>query len=226
MKKIFFTILFSLFLLGCRATVERVETKPVDYYNADFNKQKLVSFIGIDAPNMSNYASDPGYSDDNMRIDFGVRYVKEMSERVGLTLQRRGIALNKTYNYSGAYDLVNLKEYKSKSRYLCFVQFDQILFSQDVSTGRKVARYATALVTYGIGLFIPNKFDLECNADYVIRIYDTKTQEFIYAERKHFRVKDTVNGSSTDLDQILGVYSEYLANDIETNIIEFITNVL
>ena len=134
--------------------------------------------------------------------------------------------MNRTYNYSGAYDLVNLKEYKSSSRYLCFVQFDQVIFSQDVSGGRKIFRYATALVTYGVGLLIPNKFDLECNADYVIRIYDTQTNEFIYAERKHFQVKDTVNGGNTNLDQILGVYSDYIANDIEQNIIEFIPTVL
>lgn len=226
MKKIFLFFLFFIFLGCSSATVERRETKPIDFYNADFNKQKMVSFIGIDAPHMSNYTNEAGDNSDDMKIDFGIRYIKSMSERVGLTLQRRGIALNRTYNYSGAYDLVNLKEYKSSSRYLCFVQFDQVIFSQDVSGGRKIFRYATALVTYGVGLLIPNKFDLECNADYVIRIYDTQTNEFIYAERKHFQVKDTVNGGNTNLDQILGVYSDYIANDIEQNIIEFIPTVL
>lgn len=229
MKKFFYCliIVISVFLTGCNsAKVKRVETKPIEYVNTDFNKQKMVSFIGIDAPHLSNYSSEAGHNSDDLEIDFGVRYIKGMSERVGLTLQRRGIALNRTYNYSGAYDLVNLKEYKSNSRYLCFVQFDQITFRQDVSKGRKILRYTTAVLTYGAGLLIPNKFDLECLADYVIRIYDTRTNEFIYAERKHFRVTDTVNGGDTDLDQILTVYSEYIANDIEQKIVDFIPTVI
>lgn len=229
MKKFlyYFVLSICIFLVGCTgAKVKRVETKPIEYVNTDFNKQRMVSFIGIDAPHLSNYTSEAGDKSDDLMIDFGVRYIKGMSERVGLSLQRRGIALNRTYNYSGAYDLVNLKEYKSNSRYLCFVQFDQIIFRQDVSTGRKVLRWTTAVVTYGAGLLIPNKFDLECIADYVIRIYDTKTNEFVYADRKNFRVTDTVNGGHTDLDQILTVYSEYIANDIEQNIVDFIPTVI
>lgn len=227
MKKISLFLFMVFTLIGCSsATVTKRASKPIDYVNTDFNKQKLVSFIGIDAPNLNNYTVEAGHSADDLIIDFGIRYIKDMSERIGLTLQRRGIALNRTYNYSGAYDLMNLKEYKTNSRYLCFVQFDHVTFTQEISGGRKLLRYTTAIVTYGAGLLIPNKFNLRCDTDYVIRIYDTKTHEFIYGEKKHFTVTDTVNGGKTDLDQILTVYSEYIADNIEQNIVDFIPTIL
>jgi hypothetical protein len=130
--------------------------------------------------------------------------------KLGAVLQDKGIAYDQSFAYFGMYSLQEIATYKSKQRYVTFVDTEKNNFTyvysdinQQIWVGigsgfaigglvnTLIKQYTLGLIFSSVGLLsflpalIPGKTTVTFNGVYSIYVYDTENKEIIY--------KDTVN---------------------------------
>ncbi|MBQ8678165.1 MAG: hypothetical protein IJ530_00195 [Treponema sp.] len=169
--------IFVLLFVSCQTEMEL--TEDIGSYQVETNYESAdIEFIGFKA-------SDDRWDDDSRTYWGQIKSSAEI-QNFGTELQEVGIAIDKTGNYFGDYSFSEMKEYKSKTRYVSFVEIPDFMLTYKTNNTTKSMWFlmgsfgVTAPICWPVSVAIPAKTNMNLKTNENIYIYDTQNKEVVY----------------------------------------------
>ena len=229
MKKIL--AIFGILALFASCQTEMELTDSIDSYKFEESYESLnMEFIGFKA-------GDAQW-DDVSRIHWGQMKTTEPIRNFGSVLQNSGIATDASDIYVGVYSFEELQKYKSKCRYVTYVEIPdfQLKYKNNMTTLESGAVLCMFIFLAPIGLpllCVPAKTNMYFKTSANIFVYDTQENELVYkktvfiTEEKTFKGLFGYGGTFTKKSSEAGeqkVYA-YWANVIANKALEEYANI-
>lgn len=187
MKKIFLILGVAILFASCQSEMKVVDL--VEPYGLEENSEMLdMEFIGFKA-------SD-GQWDDNSRVHWGQMKTTQPILNFGQELLDAGIATDKSAVYVGVYSFEELQKYKSKNRYVTYVEIPDFQMKYEITDIADCgAVFCMTLFLSPIGLpmlLVPDSTKMYFKSSVNVYVYDTQIEELVYkktafiAEEKKF----------------------------------------
>lgn len=172
------------------------------------------AYLGMNRSQISGFSD---FDNDNRnQISMTNREFFYISIQAGNTLERFEIAENRAHDFQDSFNQQNLSRYSKESdhRFLVYIDMQNIEIGNSADMLAKAVKYSLTAV-YGIGLVIPNANDISVNCEYVIRIFDTTRNRFIYNKESGFGELYRATGhKKVNLRQIRTFASREIVNSI------------
>lgn len=177
MRKILLLLGVALLFASCQSEMQVVD--PIEPFGLEESAKPLdMEFIGFKAGD--------GQWDDGSRIHWGQMKTTPPIRNFGSELQNAGIATDKSDVYVGVYSFEELQKYKSKNRYVTYVeipdfQMKYTLKNLGAKDGGVILCMTVFLLPIGaIMAATPAKTDMYFKSSANIYVYDTQTLELVY----------------------------------------------
>lgn len=175
MRKILLALGAAFLFASCQ-TEMKVED-PVESYGFEESSKMLdMEFIG--------FKSGDGQWDDDSRVHWGQMKTTPPIRNFGAELQNGGIAIDKSDVYVGVYSFEELQKYKSKNRYITYVEIPDFQLKISDTGANKDAAFAFACLIFLSPLALigagPTKTTMYFKSSANIYVYDTQTLELVY----------------------------------------------